>query len=130
MPDLTPLQQVRLYTDEPDATNGVTDDLVNQLLAAGDVHSATAVVWRVKAGKLAKKVNTSTAQTRLELKSQFEHAMQMYALYADLSGEDAGSGVWESITMAAVEGLWPADEPQSMDAYWPGFGKQWPSGVV
>lgn len=136
MPDLTEIQQVRLYADEADGTNGVTDDFINQLLdddgANLTVNAATAIVWRVKVGKAAKSMNTTTGQTRLEAKSKFEHAMLMYEMYADLAGGiealgDAGAGDWESVEMADAGGPWPADEPQSMDAYWPGYGRQWPN---
>lgn len=126
MPDLIDLQKVRLQADEADGAQGITDDYINALLATFTVNGATAIVWRVKAGKLARKVNTSTAQTRLELRSQFDHATQMYELYAELAGGtdvigDPGVGDWESVRMAGAE-----DELYGGDFYWPGYGRQAP----
>lgn len=131
MADLSELQQVRLFGDEPDDSNGITDDFINQLLDGGmTVNAASAIVWRVKMGTLAKTISVSTAQTRLELASKFDHAKEMYEMYAGLAGNalsDEGSGDWVSIEMAEAVNAYLADEPESMDAYWPGYGRQWPN---
>lgn len=121
------LDTVRLQADEPNDTNGITDEYINGLLVDNSVNASTAIVWRVKAGMVAKKTNTSTAQTRLELAAQFDHAMRMYETYADLAGGvvnlgDEGAGDWESVTMAPGN---PSDWGGEY-AYWPGAGAQVP----
>jgi hypothetical protein len=121
------VEVVRLQADEPDESNGITDVYIETLLEDHSVNATTAIVWRIKAGQAAKKVNTSTSQTRLETAARFDHAMQMYEMYAELAGGadalgDEGTGDWESVTMASA---FP-DDWGGEYAYWPGAGAQVP----
>lgn len=118
------IDQVRLYLNDEEIEEFTPEQVQNFLdTTGGNVFAAASIGWMIKAGRLAKKINVSTSQTRLELSKQHDQAMSMQAKYEELAGGIVAidlDNVFESVAMATAD---PAD-PDS-DAYWPGAGAQY-----
>jgi hypothetical protein len=77
--------QLREYVNEPDDTNGWTDErLVGYADAATNLHNAAAEVWGVKAGTYAGVVNMYESGSGRSLSDLFKQAKQMQEYHAAL----------------------------------------------
>lgn len=84
---------VRLGTNEPEDTNGFTDDVISTLIDEGDTDSATASIWRRKAAKYAELVDTTEAGASHKFSDLHKNALAMAAQYDTAEVESARAKV-------------------------------------
>lgn len=88
MASLEDLTTLREYVNEPDDTNGWTDDRLSGILDAGlTPYSAAGRVWALKAGQYSTLVDVSESGSTRKLSDLRKNAMEMAKHYNGLEVE-------------------------------------------
>ena len=77
MAEASDIAQVRRFVQEPDGSNGYTDEILGPLIDAHGVRGAAAVVWEEKAAKWASLVDTKEGSSSRDMSQMYEHALKM-----------------------------------------------------
>lgn len=94
---------VRRNTDEPTDANGYTDAVIGGYVDAGDVSSASATIWREKAGKLVQLSGASVTEGGASHKyGDLQKAALAMADHYDAQVASAGA-VEERPTVSVIE---------------------------
>lgn len=90
--------RVRLALNEPDDTNGWTDDRIDDLILATanpdgtfDQSAAAAGGWRQKAATLTTLVSISENGSSRQMNQEFDHAMAMAKMFSDGGSDQTGA---------------------------------------
>jgi hypothetical protein len=97
---LNDVRLVRLYIDEPSNDN-FDDTVISDMLdrVDGDVYSAAAEFWRIKAGTVVDWYQVTADGSSLSRGQVFDHCQAM-ATYYSSQGTFAGAGTMASVRMS------------------------------
>lgn len=90
MPSLEDVAALREAINEPDDSNGWSDDRVGALIdAETTLNAAISRAWLLKAGQYAALVDVSESGSSRKLSDLRKNAMEMSTHYGNLDGEEA-----------------------------------------
>lgn len=93
------IAQVRLNVNEPDDSNGYTDDIIGTLIdGLHGVRPASASIWESKAGRVADLVNMSEGGSSRSLGDIHDHYLAMWKQY---TGDEGAGGVPAPVSRTA-----------------------------
>ncbi len=95
------IAEVRVNVNEP-TEDIYTDAAIGTLIDAGSVVSASAAIWRTKAGAYAEMADVSEAGASLKVSDLYKRALEMVAYYDSLDGEVVPAGLGRGKTHKIV----------------------------
>ena len=98
---LNDVRLVRLYINQPENDEPFTDSVIQDMIdrVDGDVYSAAAEMWRIKAGSVADWYQVTADGSSLSRQQVFEHCQAM-ATYYSTQGTFSGAGTMASVRMS------------------------------
>lgn len=102
------IAQIRDLVQESDNVEPFTDEKFQQLytLTTDSFFGTVAMLWGLKAGQCAKKIDAESGPTKAKWSQQYDHAVEQRGFYLDLAGGASAIGgveTFESIEMATTE---------------------------
>jgi hypothetical protein len=81
------VNRVRRNVDEPDDSNGYSDEDIGDLIDKAGIDGASALVWREKAAKFASLVDVTEAGATHRFSALSGNALKMAQQYDDMAAE-------------------------------------------